>query len=197
MQLCFVCRNTASGTAQRKGRPHDNRITHAVRKIYRRVHIVCNDRWNNRLTDLLHGFFKNQTILRFVDCFRIRPQQADIMALKESFFRKLHGKRQPSLPAQCGKQAVRLFFFNNPFNCIKRQWLNVNLICHCGIRHNGCRVRVHKHDLQAFLLECAAGLCSRIIEFNGLADDNRAGADNQNFFYLFIQRHNDTPSISN
>ena len=118
------------------------------------------------------------------------------MAFQKALFCKLHGKRQPRLSAQSGQKTVRLFFFNDPLYSIERQRFNIDFISHSAVGHNGRRVGVYQHNLKTLFLKCAAGLCACIVKFNGLADYNRTGTDNQYLFYIFIQRHNDTPSIN-
>ena len=42
-------------------------------------------------------------------------------------------------------------------------------------------IGIDQHDCKAFLLERLAGLRAGVIEFAGLANDNRAGADDEDF----------------
>src|SRR6185436_5941658 len=48
--------------------------------------------------------------------------------------------------------------------------------------HDGRGIRIHEDDAVALLFKCLAGLRPRIIEFARLADDDRAGANDQDAF---------------
>ncbi|MPN44701.1 hypothetical protein SDC9_192266 [bioreactor metagenome] len=49
---------------------------------------------------------------------------------------KLHGERQPRLPAERGEQTVRLFLFDDAFNRRQCQRLNVDAIRHRLVGHD-------------------------------------------------------------
>ena len=46
-----------------------------------------------------------------------------------------------------------------------------------------------EYDFDSVFAEYTAGLCSGVIEFCGLTDDNRTGADDENFLDAFIEGH--------
>ena len=70
---------------------------------------------------------------------------------------------------------------------IKR--LNISNIGHAGVSHNCCRIGINQHNFIAELAQRLACLRSRIIKFAGLADYDRPGANNQNFFYIIAFSH--------
>ena len=49
-----------------------------------------------------------------------------------------------------------------------------------GIGHNRGRIGIHQHDFVPFLPQALTRLGAGIVEFAGLADNNRPGADQQN-----------------
>ncbi len=49
------------------------------------------------------------------------------------------------------------------------------------IGHDRRRIRVYQDDLVAFFFQGLASLNARIVEFAALADNDRAGADDENF----------------
>src|SRR5208282_6300608 len=51
------------------------------------------------------------------------------------------------------------------------------------------RVRVHQHDAIALVLERPDGLGARVIEFAGLADHDRPGADDEDGVDVAALRH--------
>ncbi|MPM17477.1 hypothetical protein SDC9_63872 [bioreactor metagenome] len=90
---------------------------------------------------------------------------------------KLHGKRQPRLPAERGEQAVRLLLFDDARKRWQRQGFNIDAVRHRAVGHDRCRVGIDENDFQSFFFERAAGLRASIIEFRGLTDDDRPRAD--------------------
>ena len=50
-------------------------------------------------------------------------------------------------------------------------------------------LRIDQHDLVALFAQGFAGLGAGIIEFAGLADDDRAGTDEQDFVNIVATRH--------
>jgi hypothetical protein len=57
------------------------------------------------------------------------------------------------------------------------------------IGHDRCGIRIDEDDSVAFLLERLARLSTGIIEFAGLPDDDRAGADDENALEIVASRH--------
>ena len=60
-----------------------------------------------------------------------------------------------------------------------RDGLDVGAVGELRVGHDGGRVGVDEDDAVAFLLEGLAGLRAGIIELARLADDDRAGADDE------------------
>ena len=67
--------------------------------------------------------------------------------------------------------------------------LDVGRIGHVRIGHDGGRIRIDQNDAITLFAQRLAGLCPGIIEFAGLADDDRAGADDQDAFDVSTFRH--------
>ena len=65
------------------------------------------------------------------------------------------------------------------FDAFGRDGLDVGAVGELRVGHDGGRVGVDEHDAVAFLLERLAGLRAGIIELARLADDDRAGADDE------------------
>ena len=58
-----------------------------------------------------------------------------------------------------------------------------------GIGHDGGRVAVDEDDPVTLLAEGFAGLDAGVVEFTGLADDDGAGADNEDGLDVGPTRH--------
>ena len=192
-QLRLIGCRAAAGAAQRKGRADDHRVADAVGHRQRVLHRFGNVRGNHRLADLRHGFLEKFPVLGTGNGFRIRSQQTDALLGKKSLLIQLHGQRQAGLAAQPCQNGVGLLLFDDPLDGFRGQRLQIDLVRHGLIGHDGGGVGVAQHHVHAGFLQNAAGLRAGIVELGGLSDDNGAGADDENFFDPFIQRHYSSP----
>ena len=191
-----IVRRAAARAAQRERRAHDDRITDPVCRRQRLVYGMCDGRRHGGLPDLCHGLLEQLAVLRAVDGRGVRPQQAHAVRLQKAVRRQLHGQRQPRLPAQSGQQAVRLFLDDDAAQCGGVQRLQIDLVRQSPIGHDRGGVRVDQNDVDAGLLQHAARLRTGIVELGRLPDHDRAGADDQHFFDVFVQRHGAIPPSS-
>ena len=188
-KLLPVVGNAAAAAAQGKGGADDHRIADGFGKVQGVLHRSNYLGRNHRFPDGFHGIFKGLAVFRLIDGFRIGPQQFHIVGIQKAFFGQLHGQGQAGLSPQGGEQAVRLFDFNDPFDTVQRQGLNINFIRHGFVGHDGGWVGVNQHHLQALLLQSPAGLGAGVVKLRRLADDNGAGTNHQHLFQIFSQRH--------
>ncbi len=84
------------------------------------------------------------------------------------------------LAAEGGQQGVRPLLRDDLVDRLRRDRLDVGAVRHLGVGHDRGRVAVDQHDLVALLAQRLAGLGAGVVELAGLADDDRAGADDQN-----------------
>ena len=77
----------------------------------------------------------------------------------------------------------------NRLDHFRRDRLDVSAVGELRIGHDRGRIRVHEHDLVAFLAQRFAGLHAGIIKLAALPDHDRTGPDEQNFFELIVPRH--------
>jgi hypothetical protein len=71
--------------------------------------------------------------------------------------------------------------------------LDVGHIGHVRVGHDGRRVAVDQDDAVALLAQRLAGLGAGVVELAGLADDDRAGADDQDALDVGALRHLNVP----
>ena len=57
------------------------------------------------------------------------------------------------------------------------------------VGHDGGRVGVDEHDIDAFIAQHAAGLGAGVVKLGRLTNDNRTGADHEHFPDGIILRH--------
>jgi hypothetical protein len=93
------------------------------------------------------------------------------------------------LAAECRQQRIRLLADDNFFHHFRRDRLDVSAMREFRVGHDRRRIRVHEDDFVAFFLERLARLDAGIVEFAALADNDGAGADDENFPDRGVFRH--------
>ena len=116
-------------------------------------------------------------------------ENVDPVGLEKALPVQLHRQRQARLAAQPRQHAVGLFLFDDVLHGLDRQRLQVDLVRQRLVGHDRGGVRVHQHHVYAGLLQHPAGLGPGVVKLRRLPDDDGAGADHQNLFDGFIQRH--------
>ena len=188
-QFIFVVGNTAAASAKGVSRTENDRITDGSGKCDT-IFYGCYDLGScDRLANLFHGVLEFLTVLCLLDGLCSGTDQAHIVFLEEPFFFQFHCKVQTGLSSKSRKNAVRFLLEDELFYNFYSKRLDVNFVRDIFVCHNGCRVGVQKNYFHAFFLERAACLCTCIVEFCCLTDDNRTGANYKNFVDIFISRH--------
>ncbi len=188
-ELFLILSDAAARAAHGIGRAHDDRIADAVGEVHGIGHALDDGALRDWLAELLHRFLKHLAILSAFNGLERRTEQLDVVFLQHALLRELYGEVQSSLAAQRRKQAVRALLRDNFCHELDLQRLDVDAIRDMRIRHDRGRVRVHEHDLEAFLFQGAAGLRARVVELRGLANNDRAGANDHDFFEIFLLWH--------
>ena len=181
--------DAAAGAAERVRRTDDDRQTDLTGEINRILNRVNNLGGNDRLADLLHGVLEHLAVLCLCDGGRISAEQLYAHFIKETVLAQLHGEVQTGLTAEVGQQRVRMFLFDDLLNGFDGHRLDVNLVRHSLVGHDGCRVGVYQNNLQTLLAQCAARLRACIVELGSLTDNDRAGAQYHYLMNILAQRH--------
>jgi hypothetical protein len=124
-----------------------------------------------------------------LDGLQIGPQQLDLVLFQHAALGQRHGGVQARLAAQRGQQAVGPFLGDDLFDHFRRDRLDIRPVRQLRIGHDRRRVAVDQDYLVAFLAEHLAGLCPGIVKLTGLADDDRAGTDDQNLLDILAFWH--------
>ena len=136
-----------------------------------------------------HRFLEKLAIFTFGNRLSVGTDQLHGVTRQGTVSVKLHRRVKRGLAAHRRQNCVGLFALDNCFDHFGRDRLDIRAIGKLRIRHDGCRIRVHQHDLIAFLAQGFAGLHPGIIKFAALPDHDWTGADEQNFFEFVIPRH--------
>ena len=192
VQLLRGFANAAAGAAHGKGGAHDHGIADLSGKLHGAVQIFHHLAGNDGLVQLFHGVFKQLAVLGTVDGVRLAGQQAHTAFIQKAVAGQLHADVQAHLAAQIGQNGIRLFLFDDALHHAHLHGLDIHMVGHVGVCHNGGGVRVQQHGLNAFGFERAAGLGAGVVELRSLTDDNRAGTDHQHLFNTGVLRHRES-----
>ena len=94
---------------------------------------------------------------------------------------QLHGQVQTGLAADARNNGVGTLIADDLGDILQGQGLHIDLVGDDGVGHNGGGVGVAQHNLIALFFQCQTGLGAGVVKFRSLADDDGAGANNQNF----------------
>ena len=181
--------DAAARAAEGVRRADDDRqadLTGELDRVLYRVHDLRRDA---RLADLFHRVLEHLTVLGLGDGFRLRAEQLDAHLIQEAAFAQLHREVQAGLAAEVGQQRVRALLLDDLLHRFHGHRLDVDLVRHGLVGHDGRGVGVDEHDLQALFAQRAAGLRARVVKLGRLADDDRAGAQYHYLVNILAQRH--------
>ncbi len=139
--------------------------------------------------DADHGFLEKLAIFALGDRKGVCADQLHVVPDERAVAVQLHRRVERGLPAHRREDRVRLLAFQYHLDHRRRNRLDVGAIGELRIRHDRGGVRVHEHDFVAFFAQGLARLHAGIIEFAALPDDDRAGANEEDFVQLIVPRH--------
>ncbi len=131
--------------------------------------------------DLDHGLLEELAVLALVDGLGVGADHLDAVLLEHAGLEERHRGVQRRLAAEGRQQRVGLLADDDFLHHLRRDRLDVGAVRELRIGHDRGRIRVHQDDLVAFFLQRLAGLDAGIVEFAALADDDGAGADDEDF----------------
>ena len=111
-----------------------------------------------------------------------RANQLDAVLRERAVLAERDRQVERRLPADGRQHRVRLLAFDDRGQDFGRQRLDVGAIGELGVRHDRRRVAVDEDDLEPLVAKGLARLRAGIVEFAALADDDRAGADDEDAF---------------
>ena len=118
-------------------------------------------------------------VFRLLDRLQLRADQFDVVLVENPALGEGNRGIQRSLAPHSGQEGVRAFPFDDFFDEVGSDRLDVGPVGKFRIRHDRGGITVDENDAKTFLLEDPACLRAGIIELAGLADDDRPRADNE------------------
>ena len=139
--------------------------------------------------DLPHRVLEQQTVFGLLDGVDFGADQFDAVALEHAGFGQFDGKIQRGLSAYGREQRVGPFLRDDFFQILAAERLDVSAVGQFRIGHDGGRIGIDEDHFVAIGAQRLRGLRAGIIELAGLADDDGAGADDQDAVEVVSARH--------
>ena len=182
LELLAVVGDAAALAAEGEGGADDERkradfLGHLLRFFHR----VGDAGARHVEADLDHGLLEKLAVLALVDGLGLRADHADAVFLEHAGFEERHRGVERRLAAERREQRVGLLADDDFFHHFRRDRLDVSAVRELRIGHDRRRIRVHQDDFVALFLQRLAGLDAGVVEFAALADDDGAGADDEDF----------------
>ena len=143
------------------------------------VHVMGDGRVGHAEADPLHGHLEPLAVLRRGDRLGVGTDQLDLVLVEDAGLDQLHRQVQGGLPAEGGQHRVRTLPLDDPGQDLEVERLDVGGVGEVGVGHDRGRVRVGQDQPVALVAQHPTGLGARVVELAGLADDDRAGPDQQ------------------
>ena len=143
--------------------------------------------------DFRHGIAEFLAVFGLINHFRLGADQFAAVFFQNAGLREFQRCIERSLTAHGGQQRIGAFLGDDFLDNLNRDRFDIGGIRQPRIGHDRGRVGIHQNDAVALSAERFAGLRAGIIEFAGLADDDRPGADDHDGFNVSALRHGSGP----
>ena len=134
-------------------------------------------------------------VLGLVDDVGVGADHLDAVLLQDAVLVQVHRGVQAGLAAERGQQGVGPFLLDDLLDDLPGDRLDVGAVGRLRVGHDGGRVGVDQDDLVALLAEGLARLGAGVVELARLADDDGAGADEQDLLEVGAARHGVVESL--
>jgi hypothetical protein len=188
-QLVAVEGGAAALAAQGEAGPHDQRVADAGGDLARFLQAAGVAAVRHLQPHLLHRLLEQLAVFAQAQGVDRRSQHFDAQALQGAALGKRDRQVDAGLTADRGQQRVGALVLEDLFDHLWEQRLDVGGVGHVGVGHDRRRVGVDQHDAIPLAPQRAAGLGARIVEFAGLADNDRTGAEDQDGADVLAFRH--------
>jgi len=179
VELVLVVGDPAAGSAERERGPDDAREPDLGLRALRLLERVCDAAARRPEADARHRRLELLAVLGLVDRLLRRADQLDVELRQHALAREVERAVERGLPAHRRQQRVGALALDDPREHRPGDRLDVRDVGHLRVGHDRGRIAVHEDDLVALLAQRLARLRARVVELARLADDDRAGADDQ------------------
>ena len=157
-ELFHVVDDAAAGAAHGVGRTQDHGISQFRGDLFRLFHGVAGLGFGHGDPQAVHGFLELDPVFAPLDAFEVHADDFHMVLVEDARVVERGGKVEGGLAAQSGQQGVGPFPGDDPGQAVHGQGLDVGVIGHAGVGHDGRGVGVDQHHLVSFAPERLARL---------------------------------------
>ncbi len=195
-ELFGVVGDAATRAAHGKGGTDDageaDHLLHAPRLF----HVVGDASTRALEANAAHRLVKTGAVFGLVDGVGGGTDHLDTELGQHAMLLQRQCAVERSLAAHGGQDGVRALFLDDFAHHFPGDGLDVGGVCHLRVGHDGGRVGVDQNDAVALLAQGFARLGAGVVKFAGLADDDGAGAEDQDALKVITFWHETLSSIS-
>ena len=176
----MVVGDASAGAAEREGRADDHGVApEIVDTGLALLNRVGDAGLSDLEADVLHRGGEKLSVLAGLDGVDVAADDLDTVLLEHACVGKGDGAVKARLAAHVGKKRVGTLLLDDLSHGVGGDRLDIGAVGGLRVGHDGGRVGVDEDDLVALLTQGLAGLGAGIVELAGLADDDGAGADDE------------------
>ena len=188
-EVLAVVSDAAAGAAQGEAGPQDHGIADSVGELEAAFDVGDELGVRGFEADPAHGVFEQQAVFGFFDGVDFGADQLDAVLIEHAGFGEFDGEVEAGLAADGREQRVGALDADDLLDVLAAERFDVGAVGELGIGHDGRGVGVDQDDFVAVGFEGFGGLGSGVVEFAGLADDDGAGADDQDAMEVVAAGH--------
>ena len=188
----LVVGDGAAGAAESEGRTDNERKAELIAEAHGILRVIDERGSGNFEADFAAGILEPEAVFGNFDGAERGADHFDFVLFENAAFGEFDGKIESGLAADGGKQRVGFFAYDNLLEIFLGERLDVGAVGQFRIGHDRGGIGIDENDFVALGAESFAGLRAGIVEFASLADDDRAGADDQDFLDVSAFRHRES-----
>ena len=189
LEVFLVVGHAAAGTAKGEGGADDERESEFGGDAAHVVHAAGDLASGHGEADAFHGVAEQFAAFSLFDDFGIGADEFHAALFENAHLGEFKSGVEAGLAAESGQDGVGTLLAHDSGNGLGFDRFDIGPVGKTGVRHDGSRVGVDEDDFVAFLFKSFDGLSAGIVEFTGLADDDRAGAYDHDALKVCTLRH--------
>ena len=182
MQLFFVADYAGAFAAQRERRAHHHRVSDLLRGLDRRGHGRYGLALRDLDVDFVEGLDKIPAVLGIEYAIDRRTENADIVFFEDAAFVQFDAAIQRGLAAEGEEYAIGALLGDDVFDERRFDGQKIRAPGHAFAGLDGGDVGIDEDGFDALFVEGLDGLAAGIVELAGLADLERAAAQQEDLF---------------
>jgi hypothetical protein len=188
-EFFLVVGDAATGAAEGETGANDGGVTDLRLNLQGLLEVLRHFGLRAFQADLPHRHAEQFAVLGHANRFTRSTDQFDPVLLQHAVVGQIERAVQRGLAAHRRQQRIGFFLGDDLLDRLPVDRLDIDRVRHIRIGHDRRRIAVDQHHAIPLVAQRFAGLRARVIEFAGLADHDRAGADDQDGLDVGALRH--------